>query len=55
MPEEDIEQAQRQTTQRCVDLALHALADSGLPPPDTMGQTFEQLASTRKLDTSLAA
>lgn len=40
--------------QICVDLALHALADSGLPPPDTMGQAFEQLASTRKLDASLA-
>ncbi len=40
--------------QLCVDLALHVLADSGLPPPDTMGQAFEQLASTHKLDTSLA-
>jgi uncharacterized protein YutE (UPF0331/DUF86 family) len=40
--------------QLCVDLALHVLADSGLPPPDTMGQAFEQLASIHKLDASLA-
>lgn len=40
--------------QLCVDLALHLLADSGLPPPDTMGQAFEQLAAKCKLDDSLA-
>ncbi len=40
--------------QLCVDLALHVLADSGLPPPDTMGQAFDQLASTHSLDASLA-
>lgn len=41
--------------QLCVDLALHVLADSGLPPPDTMGQAFEQLTSTHKLDATLAS
>jgi len=40
--------------QLCVDLALHVLADSGLPPPDTMGQAFDQLASTHSLDAALA-
>jgi len=40
--------------QLCVDLALHVLADSGLPPPDTMGQAFDQLATTHQLDASLA-
>lgn len=28
--------------------------DVGLPPPDTMGQAFEQLAATHALDTPLA-
>lgn len=41
--------------QLCVDLALHALADSGLPPPDSMGEAFEQLATTHKLDAALAS
>lgn len=40
--------------QLCVDLALHRLADAGLPPPDTMGQAFEQLAATHSLNASLA-
>lgn len=40
--------------QLCVDLALHLLADSGATPPNTMGQTFEQLAATCGLDATLA-
>lgn len=40
--------------QLCVDLALHLLADSGKPPPDTMGQAFEQLAAIYGLDATLA-
>lgn len=40
---------------RCVDLALHVLADLGQPPPDTMGQAFEQLATAHKLDATIAS
>jgi uncharacterized protein YutE (UPF0331/DUF86 family) len=30
--------------QLCVDIGAHLLAGSEVPPPDTMGQTFEVLA-----------
>lgn len=31
--------------QLCVDLAAHALTRRGLPPPETMGAAFSQLAA----------
>lgn len=40
--------------QICADLALHALADLDLPPPDTMGQAFDRLAQGGRLDAALA-
>lgn len=40
--------------QLCVDLALHALSDSGLPPPDTMGEVFDRLSHYHQLDAPLA-
>ena len=40
--------------QLCVDIALHALADLNAPPPDTMAQAFERLATAGKLDPALA-
>jgi uncharacterized protein YutE (UPF0331/DUF86 family) len=30
--------------QLCVDLGAHLIADLDVPPPDTMGQTFDALA-----------
>lgn len=40
--------------QLCVDLATHLLVGTNQPPPETMGQAFEQLASARGLDANLA-
>jgi uncharacterized protein YutE (UPF0331/DUF86 family) len=40
--------------QICVDLASHLLADTNLPPPDTMGEAFDRLAQAGIIDTSLA-
>jgi uncharacterized protein YutE (UPF0331/DUF86 family) len=40
--------------QICVDLALHLLASLDQPPPDTMGQAFEQLARAGLLDAGLS-
>lgn len=31
--------------QLCVDLGAHLIADLNVPPPDTMGQTFDALAA----------
>jgi uncharacterized protein YutE (UPF0331/DUF86 family) len=40
--------------QICVDLALHTLSILGQPVPDTMGQSFDQLASAGLLPAGLA-
>lgn len=40
--------------QLCVDLALHVMSRSDLPPPDTMAQAFERLSSAAILEPSLA-
>ena len=41
--------------QVCVDLGAHLLADLALPPPDTMGETFDRLAQAELIDAALAA
>ena len=41
--------------QVCVDLGAHLLADLALPPPDTMGETFDRLAQAELIDVALAA
>lgn len=38
-----------------VDLAAHILASQHLPPPETMGDTFVQLARAGKISEALAA
>lgn len=40
--------------QICVDLALHMLAGSEQPVPDTMGRAFDQLAQSGKISEELA-
>lgn len=40
--------------QLCVDLALHLMSDMDLPPPETMAQSFDRLASAGVLDAALA-
>lgn len=40
--------------QLCVDLATHLLAGASQPPPETMGQAFEQLVPACGLDADLA-
>ena len=40
--------------QICVDLALHTLSILGQPVPDTMGQSFDQLAGAGRLSDELA-
>jgi uncharacterized protein YutE (UPF0331/DUF86 family) len=40
--------------QICVDLATHLLANANLPPPNTMGEAFDQLASLGVIDQTLA-
>jgi len=40
--------------QICVDLASHLLSDVDLPPPNTMGESFERLAQAGIIDNELA-
>jgi uncharacterized protein YutE (UPF0331/DUF86 family) len=40
--------------QLAVDMATHAVAASGLPPPTTMGESFDRLAEAGTLDPALA-
>lgn len=40
--------------QVCVDIGAHMATDSNLPPPDTMGETFDHLAQAGLIDTELA-
>jgi uncharacterized protein YutE (UPF0331/DUF86 family) len=40
--------------QLCVDIAMHHLADTDAPVPQTMGQSFEQLALLNVIDPALA-
>ena len=39
----------------CVDIGAHLIAGMDVPPPDTMGQTFDLLAQSGLLTTALAA
>ena len=41
--------------QMCVDIGAHLIAGMDVPPPDTMGQTFDLLAQSGLLTTALAA
>lgn len=41
--------------QLCVDLGAHLIAGMDVPPPDTMGQTFDLLAQSGVLNTTLAS
>ena len=38
----------------CVDLGAHLIAELDVPPPDTMGQTFDALAQVGVIHESLA-
>ena len=40
--------------QLCVDLGAHLIADLDVPPPDTMGQTFDALAHAGVIPEPLA-
>lgn len=40
--------------QLCVDLAVLCLAEIGQPPPQSMGEAFEQLATAGRLEPALA-
>lgn len=40
--------------QLCVDIGAHLVAGTDLPPPDTMGQTFDILMEAGILDAELA-
>jgi uncharacterized protein YutE (UPF0331/DUF86 family) len=40
--------------QLAVDMATHALAAQGLPPPTTMGESFARLADAGRIDADLA-
>ena len=40
--------------QLCVDIGAHMISGMDVPPPDTMGQTFDILAQTGVLDAYLA-
>jgi len=41
--------------QVCVDIGAHLIAGMDVPPPDTMGQTFDLLAQAGVLPVALAA
>jgi uncharacterized protein YutE (UPF0331/DUF86 family) len=41
--------------QICVDIGAHLIAGMEVPPPDTMGQTFDLLAQAGVLDKELAS
>jgi len=40
--------------QQCVDIGAHLVTALELPPPDTMGQTFDRLAEGGIIEASLA-
>ena len=40
--------------QLCVDIGAHLIAGMGVPPPDTMGQTFDVLAMGGAIPENLA-
>lgn len=40
--------------QLCVDIGAHLIADGDMPPPDTMGRTFDVLAEAGHIDHGLA-
>jgi uncharacterized protein YutE (UPF0331/DUF86 family) len=40
--------------QLCVDIGAHLIAGMDVPPPDTMGQTFDLLAQSGVLNAALA-
>lgn len=40
--------------QLCVDIGTHFIAGMEVPPPDTMGQTFDALAQTGVIPENLA-
>lgn len=40
--------------QLCVDAAVHVLVDREQPPPQTMGEAFDQLAAERLISPELA-
>ena len=40
--------------QLCVDIGAHLIAGMEVPPPDTMGQTFDTLARAGVIQTNLA-
>lgn len=40
--------------QLCVDIGAHRIAGMEVPPPDTMGQTFDVLAKAGVIDENLA-
>lgn len=40
--------------QLCVDIGAHLISGMEVPPPDTMGQTFDILAQSGLINTSLA-
>jgi uncharacterized protein YutE (UPF0331/DUF86 family) len=40
--------------QVCVDLALHALSDQNLPPPDSMGEAFDRMHQAGMINAELA-
>ncbi len=41
--------------QECIDLAIHAVADEGISPPDEVGSAFDVLADQGILDRELAS
>jgi len=41
--------------QLCVDIGAHLIAGMDVPPPETMGQTFDLLAQSGVLNTTLAS
>jgi len=40
--------------QLAVDMATHAVAAQGLPPPTTMGESFDRLSDAGRLDPALS-
>jgi uncharacterized protein YutE (UPF0331/DUF86 family) len=41
--------------QLCVDIGAHMIADLDVPPPETMGKTFDALAEAGVIESTLAA
>jgi uncharacterized protein YutE (UPF0331/DUF86 family) len=39
----------------CVDIAAHVIADSEIPPPETMGQASDALANAGVVEVALAS